>query len=83
MNNYTIYKKGGGKMDIKPVGKTKTAGFQVGVGVRRTFPVTQEKAWNLITSNQGLALWLGKGTGIILEPGQGYKTETGISGQLE
>ncbi|MDM5249507.1 MULTISPECIES: SRPBCC domain-containing protein [unclassified Lysinibacillus] len=63
----------------KIIGQTKTAGFQV--GVRRTFPISQEKAWNLITSQDGLNLWLGESTGIILEQGQIYITKSG-SGEI-
>ncbi|MHC0038785.1 SRPBCC domain-containing protein [Pseudoneobacillus sp. C159] len=57
------------------IGQTKTVGFQV--GVRRTFPISQENAWELITSEIGLSLWLGEITGIILQPGQTYMTKTG------
>ena len=57
------------------IGQTKTVGFQV--GVRRTFPISQEKAWELITSQKGLNLWLGESTSIILHPGQKYNTKTG------
>lgn len=46
--------------DHKMIGQTKTVGFQV--GIRRTFPISQEKAWELVTSEDGLKLWLGKVT---------------------
>lgn len=62
-------------MEPKIVGQTKTVGFQV--GVRRTFPISQEKAWELVTSDEGLNLWLGEGTRIILQPGHKYTTKTG------
>lgn len=63
----------------KIIGQTKTAGFQV--GVRRTFPISQEEAWNLVTSQDGLSLWLGESMNITLEPGQKYITKLG-SGEL-
>ncbi|MCL1701276.1 SRPBCC domain-containing protein [Lysinibacillus sp. Bpr_S20] len=59
----------------KIIGQTKTVGFQV--GVRRIFPISQEEAWNLVTSQDGLNFWLGESTNIILEPGQKYITKFG------
>ena len=63
------------EMEHKIIGQTKTVGFQV--GVRRTFPISQEKAWELVTSDEGLKLWLGESTRIILQPGHKYITKTG------
>ena len=40
------------------VGQTQTRGFQI--GVRRTFPISLQAAWALITSPTGLAIWLGE-----------------------
>ncbi|MCL1695055.1 SRPBCC domain-containing protein [Lysinibacillus sp. BPa_S21] len=59
----------------KIIGQTKTVGFQV--GVRRIFPISQEEAWKLVTSQDGLNFWLGESTNIILEPGQKYITKFG------
>ncbi|WP_257352091.1 SRPBCC family protein [Pseudalkalibacillus decolorationis] len=61
--------------DQRIIGQTKDVGFQV--GVRRTFPVSQEKAWEFINSKEGLDLWLGESPSIILKPGQKYITRTG------
>lgn len=69
-------RQGVSKMEPEIIGQTKTVGFQV--GVRRTFPISQEKAWDLITSEEGLNLWLGENTGVILQPGQKYITKTGV-----
>jgi len=63
-------------LERKKVGQTKSVGFQV--GVRKTFPIPQEKAWDLVASKEELQLWLGKGSGISLQPGQKYRTKTGI-----
>jgi len=63
----------------KIIGQTKTVGFQV--GVRRMFPISQEEAWNLVTSQDGLNVWLGESMSIILEPGQNYITKLG-SGEI-
>ncbi|MFM1651615.1 SRPBCC family protein [Brevibacillus sp. B_LB10_24] len=67
-------------MEQRVVGQTKSVGFQV--GVRRTLPVSQERAWELVTSAQGLQLWLGEATDISLRPGQRYETKTGESGEI-
>ncbi len=61
------------------VGQTKSAGFQV--GVRRTLPISQERAWEIVTSEDGLKLWLGDSAGISLQPGKNYVTNTG-EGQI-
>ncbi|CRK83377.1 SRPBCC family protein [Neobacillus massiliamazoniensis] len=57
------------------VGQTKTVGFQV--GIRRTFPISQEKAWEFVASEDGLKLWLGESTKINLQPGQKFCTKMG------
>ncbi|RDU36992.1 SRPBCC domain-containing protein [Neobacillus piezotolerans] len=69
-----IFSKWGERVKAKLVGETKDRGFQV--GVRRTFPISQEEAWRLVASREGLAFWLGEG-GIDLKPGQGYETTLG------
>ncbi|MEJ8548513.1 SRPBCC family protein [Brevibacillus borstelensis] len=62
-------------MSQKIVGQTKTAGFQI--GVRRTFPIPQEKAWELVASADGLESWLGAGISVTLQPGQKYVSTAG------
>jgi hypothetical protein len=52
----------------KPVGLTKSAGFQI--GVRRTLPMTQEKAWELLFSQEGLQIWLGDLSSFPLQKGE-------------
>lgn len=61
------------------IGQTKAAGFQV--GVRRSFSISQEDAWSLLTLSDGLNLWLGEGTDISLILGQTYRTNLG-SGEI-
>ncbi len=41
----------------RPVGLTRDVGFQV--GARKTLPVAHEDAWHLVTSPDGVAIWLG------------------------
>lgn len=69
-----IFIKWGVRVNVKVVGKTKDRVFQV--GVRRTFPISQEVAWELVASPKGLSFWLGEGR-IDLRPGQEYKTTLG------
>jgi len=63
-----------------PVGKTKDAGWQIGVS--RAFPCTVEQAWALLTSEAGLATWLG--VGAVLQPVRGapYTTTDGTTGEV-
>jgi len=62
-------------MNPKVVGQTKNVGFQI--GVRRTFPISQKKAWELAISNEGLKLWLGDFTSFPLQKNEKYSAETG------
>ncbi|WPK13281.1 SRPBCC domain-containing protein [Lysinibacillus louembei] len=57
------------------IGQTKGVGFQI--GVRRTFPISQEKAWEFITSEEGVNLWLGESSDVIFQPGEHYTTKMG------
>jgi uncharacterized protein YndB with AHSA1/START domain len=41
----------------RQVGETAGVGFQI--GVRKTFPLTLEQAWELLISTEGLSIWLG------------------------
>lgn len=67
-------------MENRVVGQTKTVGFQI--GVRRTFPISQEQAWELVTSTEGMSLWLGEHSGIQLQPSQKYETRSGAHGEI-
>jgi uncharacterized protein YndB with AHSA1/START domain len=64
----------------KVVGQTKAAGFQI--GVRKTFPVAVEAAWNFLFSEAGLSTWLGKISVENFELGKPYKTEEEIEGKV-
>ncbi len=64
----------------KLVGQTKDAGFQF--GVRKTFPVSINTAWDFITSNEGLTVWLGKVNQDGIELNKAYKTKEGIEGKI-
>ncbi|WP_053373157.1 SRPBCC domain-containing protein [Paenibacillus sp. FJAT-27812] len=62
------------------LGQTASAGFQI--GVRRTFPISQEQAWALLISPVGLKLCLGDISDLKLEVGHPYTTKEGIFGEL-
>lgn len=59
------------------VGKTKSSGWQF--GLRKTFPVSEQQAWDFIFSDQGLGIWLGALT-TDLELKKRYRTREGIEG---
>lgn len=61
------------------VGKTKDVGFQF--GIRKTFSVSTEKVWNLLFSENGLKIWLGK-LKSKLEIKKEYETENGTKGLI-
>ena len=47
-----------GMKESKTVRQTKDAGFQI--GVRKTLPISIDKAWDFLFSDEGLEIWLGK-----------------------
>lgn len=64
----------------KQVGRTASAGFQV--GVRRTLPISPEQAWSFLTSPEGLKLWLGNVSGLAFNEGETFTSAEGITGQF-
>lgn len=44
-------------MMTQAIGKTKTVGYQL--GIRKTFPIQLEEAWDFMFSEDGLKIWLG------------------------
>lgn len=64
----------------KIVGLTASVGFQI--GVRRTVSLSQEKAWELLTSQKGRKLWLGEIADFTFEKGVAFCTKEGITGVL-
>ncbi|WP_199614829.1 SRPBCC family protein [Paenibacillus alkalitolerans] len=63
-----------------PVGTSKDAGVQI--GVRRTFAVAKEKAWDFLTSPKGLPLWIGDVPSFTLQMGHEYESKEGVSGKI-
>jgi uncharacterized protein YndB with AHSA1/START domain len=64
---------------MSPVGRTKDAGWQIGVSKTVDCPVGE--VWDFITSPEGMAIWLGDGVTHLSEPGAGYDTTDGVRGE--
>jgi uncharacterized protein YndB with AHSA1/START domain len=62
------------------VGQTKTSGFQI--GVRRTFPVSVQDAWQFLTSTAGINIWLGELSTFSLTKGETYTTKDDTKGEV-
>lgn len=67
-------------MKTRAIGLTKDAGWQI--GVRKTFPVSVREVWDLLMSETGALIWLGRDKGLLLLPGEQFKTTDGISGRI-
>ncbi|MFF1902319.1 SRPBCC domain-containing protein [Kitasatospora sp. NPDC058218] len=63
-----------------PVGLTRDAGFQIGVS--RTLPHPPEAVWDLLTSPEGAALWLGPGADLTGRVGGPVTAADGSRGEL-
>ncbi len=61
----------------KQVGKTKDVGFQF--GIRQSFGVSAEKAWDFMFSDKGLKIWLGDLKNDLVAK-ENYLTQNGIEG---
>ncbi|MEO6892466.1 MAG: SRPBCC domain-containing protein [Ktedonobacteraceae bacterium] len=62
------------------IGQTKAGGFQV--GVRRTFPISVQDAWDFLTSEQGQCIWLGEPCLLHLTEGATYTLPSGTRGVI-
>ncbi|WP_340559021.1 SRPBCC domain-containing protein [Streptomyces sp. GSL17-111] len=63
-----------------PAGLTQGAGWEVGVS--RTIPLPPATVWDLISSEEGLALWPGPGARLAPEKGTQYTTTEGTTGEV-
>ncbi|AEN11753.1 MULTISPECIES: hypothetical protein [unclassified Streptomyces] len=63
-----------------PTGLTQDAGWEIGVS--RALPRPVEALWEFVTSDEGVALWLGPGVRLPTEKGAGYRTDDGVEGEL-
>ncbi|SYX81870.1 SRPBCC domain-containing protein [Paenibacillus alvei] len=64
----------------KIVGLTASTGYQV--GVRRTLLISPERAWQYLTSAEGLKLWIGTVPPLSFSVGETFRSAEGISGQF-
>ncbi len=63
-----------------PVGKTKDAGWQIGVSVTLDRPIAD--VWALLTSTRGISIWLGDDVAFAGSTGERYATSDGTVGEL-
>jgi len=64
----------------RKTGETADTGVQV--GVQRTLEVNPERAWELLTSAEGLRAWLGTAARLRFEKGERYRTDDGAEGEV-
>jgi uncharacterized protein YndB with AHSA1/START domain len=64
----------------RKTGETADAGVQL--GVQRTFDITPERAWDLLTSPGGRDAWLGRGASFPFNEGESYRLEDGATGEV-
>lgn len=67
-------------MSNQPVGKTKDQGWEI--GVRRTFPVNAERAWEILVTPPGLDTWFGNDPDLKLEKEASFVTGDGTIGRI-
>jgi len=63
-----------------PTGRTKDAGWEIGVS--KTLPIRIDRLWELLTSPEGLALWLGTIDRLPTSVGDAYETAEGTVGEI-
>lgn len=62
------------------VGQTKAVGFEI--GARKTFAISLDRAWALITSPAVVDRWLGAGVAVQWVKGAHYATADGTTGEI-
>ncbi|MEL7209726.1 MAG: SRPBCC domain-containing protein, partial [Actinomycetota bacterium] len=63
-----------------PTGKTKDAGWQIGVSKTVDHPL--DEVWDMVAGPGGLAIWLGTGVELDGEAGQAYEADDGTVGEV-
>ena len=61
----------------RQTGKTKDVGFQF--GIRKTYSISLESAWDVLFSKKGINIWLGE-LNAELKIKEKFKTKNGIEG---
>jgi len=64
----------------RAVGLTKDSGWEIGVS--RTVPHPLDEVWRLLTSDRGVAIWLGAGARLEPLRGAHYVTADGTEGEV-
>ena len=52
------------------------------VGARRTFPISSDEAWKLVTSEKGISAWLGNLPGFNTEQGTAFRLTDDTHGEV-
>jgi len=60
-----------------PVGQTASQGWEI--GIRRTFPIPPNQAWELLFTQPILGYWLDTKARLSFEKGDTYTAQTGIT----
>ncbi len=63
-----------------PTGKTKDAGWQIGVSRTVAHPIGA--VWDLLTRDEGVGIWLGPGARLEAGRAAGYETDDGTRGEV-
>lgn len=61
-------------------GKTQGQGWEI--GLRRTFPIPPNRAWELLTTQPGLGCWLGHGVAADFTPGTRFQSDENTVGEI-
>lgn len=64
----------------RQVGRTRDAGWEIGVSATLDHPV--ERVWALVADPEGQALWLGPGADLPRDKGAAYATDDGTVGEV-
>ena len=67
-------------MNNNSVGKTKDQGWEI--GVRRTFPISADDAWEVLVTSPGLEAWFGHDHDVKLEKDALFSTSNGTTGHI-
>jgi uncharacterized protein YndB with AHSA1/START domain len=63
-----------------PVGRTKDAGWQIGVSITVDQPAPH--VWSRLVGADGVATWLGPGVELSGERGETFETTDGVTGEV-
>ena len=65
---------------VHPIGKTQSVSYEI--GFRRAFHVSIQKAWEVLTSQPGVKIWLGETHDLQWQRGAHYTTADGATGEV-